>query len=123
MSIRFLQMPQQSQPKTPIVSRYAQQNLAAPPVQQQQPQRRPTVLQLFSSAFNRPNGSSGVPSSPQPFTKPRVTPTLSNQGRRSEPEGVESKLMTASCYGNYSSPPSQSSLSNSKLKPPSRYSP
>ena len=63
--------------------------------------KRPTVLQLFTSAFSRP--------SPVAPAKNRgtVTSTLSaghlGQGRRSEPEGVESKLMTGSCY-NYTTP-------------------
>ncbi|EFX74602.1 hypothetical protein DAPPUDRAFT_251748 [Daphnia pulex] len=68
--------------------------------------KRPTVLQLFTSAFSRPS-----PVAPAK-NRGNTTSTLSigqlGQGRRVEPEGVESKLMTGSCY-NYPAP--------SKIKP------
>jgi hypothetical protein len=74
--------------------------------------KRPTVLQLFTSAFSRPSPVAPAKNRGNTTT---TTSTLSvgqlgqgGQGRRVEPEGVESKLMTGSCY-NYLAP--------SKIKP------
>lgn len=62
--------------------------------------KRPTVLQLFTSAFSRPS-----PVAPAKNRGHQVSSSTGHvgQGRRSEPEGLESKLTTGSCY-NYSTP-------------------
>lgn len=62
--------------------------------------KRPTVLQLFTSAFSRPS-----PVAPAKHRGHQVSSSTGHvgQGRRSEPEGLESKLTTGSCY-NYSTP-------------------
>ncbi|XP_057380824.1 mucin-2-like isoform X3 [Daphnia carinata] len=64
--------------------------------------KRPTVLQLFTSAFSRPSPVAPAKNRGNTATSSLTVGQL-GQGRRSEPEGVESKLMTGSCY-NYSVP-------------------
>lgn len=97
---------------TPAKSTLTRQPTLVVPSSSPSTTKRPTVLQLFTSAFSRPS-----PVAPAKNRGNGITTTSSlsigqlGQGRRSEPEGVESKLMTGSCH-NYSTP--------SKIKP-SRY--
>ncbi|KAI9552509.1 hypothetical protein GHT06_022875 [Daphnia sinensis] len=91
----------QSNP-TPAKPTLARQPTLVAPASPPATTKRPTVLQLFTSAFSRPS-----PVAPAKNRGNTTTSSLSvgqlGQGRRSEPEGVESKLMTGSCY-NYSAP-------------------
>lgn len=70
--------------------------------------KRPTVLQLFTSAFSRPSPVAPAKNRGNTFSAGQL-----GQGRRSEPEGVESKLMTGSCY-NYSAPPPSTRIKPSR---------
>ena len=102
--------------------------------------KRPTVLQLFTSAFSRPSPvhnnnkkttttTTTTTKTPNPSQFQYQSPaynynnnnkqsTTSQQGRRSEPEGVESKLMTASCFQNWNQHHQQQQQPKSPIPPP-----